>query len=136
MSTVIDGTSGVTSNSVALSSSTGIGYTTGSGGAVTQATNKSTAVTLNALSGKITMNNASLAASTTVAFNLNNSFISAADIVVGSVFQDGITNPINYNIWSASSASGLATIYVRNISGGALTDAVPISFAIIKGATS
>ena len=41
---------------------TGIGYATGAGGTVTQATSKSTAVILNKLTGAITMNAASQAA--------------------------------------------------------------------------
>lgn len=43
----------------------GIGYQTGSGGTVTQATSKSTAVTLNKLSGRITLNAEALAAGAT-----------------------------------------------------------------------
>ena len=52
-----------------------LGYGAGAGGTVTQATSKSTAVTLNKPTGKITMNNAALAANTTVQFNLNNNLI-------------------------------------------------------------
>jgi hypothetical protein len=48
----------------------GIGYATGAGGTVTQATSKSTAVTLNTVTGAITMNNAALAAATIVSFTL------------------------------------------------------------------
>ena len=49
------------------------------GGTVTQATNKSTAVTLNAESGQITMNNAALAAAAEVSFTVNNDKVAATD---------------------------------------------------------
>ena len=52
------------------------------GGTVTQATNKSTGVTLNTESGQITMNNAQLDAGTEVTFTVTNDKIAAADCVV------------------------------------------------------
>jgi len=48
-----------------------LGYTAAAQGTVTQATNKSTAVTLNKSAGTITMNNASLATATNATFTLN-----------------------------------------------------------------
>ena len=58
-----------------LLSSEYLGYTTDAQGSVTQATSKSTAVTLNKSAGTVTMNNAALGATTSVSFTLNNSFI-------------------------------------------------------------
>ena len=52
------------------------------GGTVTQATNKTTGVTLNTESGQITMNNAALAAAAEVSFTVTNSEIAATDVVV------------------------------------------------------
>jgi hypothetical protein len=52
------------------------------GGTVTQATNKSTGVTLNTESGQITMNNAALADAAEVSFTVTNSKIAATDVVV------------------------------------------------------
>ena len=52
-----------------------LGYTVAAQGTVTQATSKSTAVTLNKSAGQITMNNASLATATNATFTLNNSYI-------------------------------------------------------------
>ena len=52
------------------------------GGTVTQATSKSTGVTLNAASGQITMHNASLADGAEVTFTVTNSEVSATDVVV------------------------------------------------------
>src|SRR5882672_9299987 len=59
----ITGTTGVFSGAVTALSllvTSLLGYATGAGGAVTQATDKSTAVTLNKICGAITMNGAAL----------------------------------------------------------------------------
>lgn len=110
----------------------GLGYGTGAGGTVTQATSKATAVTLNKPTGTITMNAASLAAGATTTFLLNNSVIAFADVVVVSAdFTGG-----NYQAWTVSQGAGNVYISVKNNSAGALTDAVVLHFAIIKGATS
>jgi hypothetical protein len=59
-----------------------LGYTAEAQGTVTQATDKSTAVTLNKPAGRITMNGAALNTATNATFTLNNSFISANDTVI------------------------------------------------------
>jgi hypothetical protein len=66
-----------------------IGYASGAQGTVTQITSKSTGVTLNKSSGQITMNNASLAAGTTVLFTLTNSTLSAKDVLIVNVGSGG-----------------------------------------------
>lgn len=108
-----------------------LGYGTAAQGTVTQATSKSTAVTLNKSAGRITMNAASLASVTNVTFTLNNSLLSASDILILNV-SEGTAG--SYNAWVSGLASGSATITVRNISGGALAEAVVINYAIIHGA--
>ena len=113
----------------------GIGYGPGAGGTVTQATSKSTAVTLNKPCGQITMNGGALAASTTVFFVFNNSLISAADNVVVTLQNSGVANG-NYQVWVTGVIAGAAVIAVRNMSAGSLSEAIRINFAIIKGATS
>jgi len=117
-----------------LSTGGGLGYGTGSGGTVTQATSKSTAVTLNKPSGKITMNNAALAAGATVQFQLINSLITADDLLV--VNRTGSGTNLAYQIWTEATAAGSAYINVKNVSAGSLSEAIVINFAIIKGATS
>jgi hypothetical protein len=106
-----------------------LGYTTDAQGTVTQATSKSTAVTLNKSAGQITMNNASLASVTNVTFTLNNSFISANDILILNVGANATSGA--YNCWVSSLSAGSATITLRNISGGSLSEAVVINFALI-----
>lgn len=105
-----------------------IGYAAAAQGEVTQATSKSTAVTLNKSAGQITMNAASLAATTNVTFTLTNSLLSAKDVLILNV-----TNGTSaaYNCWVSSMGAGAATITLRNISASPLAEAVVINFAII-----
>lgn len=114
-----------------ITSKVGVGYEVDDGGTVTQATSKSTGVTLNKLTGKITMNNAALAAATIVSFVLTNDKIEATDLLVLQ-HQAGGT-PGSYTL-NARAAAGSATIDVRNNTAGILSEAIEISFAVIKGA--
>jgi hypothetical protein len=112
----------------------GIGYQAGKGGAVTQATSKSTAVTLNKPSGRVTLNGAALAAGATASFALNNTSIAETDTVAISL-SGAMGTFVNYNIWSYVGA-GYVLIAIKNISGGSLSDAPTINFAVIKGANT
>ena len=107
-----------------------LGYTTNAQGTVTQATSKSTAVTLNKSAGTITMNSASLATATNATFTLNNSFISPNDTVILTI-SGGQTTPGSYNVFANSLSTGAVSITLRNISGGTLSEAVTINFALI-----
>lgn len=107
-----------------------IGYTAAAQGTVTQATSKSTAVTLNKSAGRITMDAASLTTATNATFTLNNSFISANDTVVLTI-SGGQATPGSYNVFANSLGAGTVSITLRNISGGSLSEAVVINFALI-----
>jgi len=109
-----------------------IGYSTAAQGAVTQATDKTTGVTLNKSSGRITMNNASLATLTNVAFTLTNNLISVNDVLIVNV-AGGAATAGTYNVFTSTLAAGSATIVLRNISAGTLSEAVVINYAIIHG---
>lgn len=106
-----------------------LGYTAAAQGTVTQATDKSTAVTLNRSAGRITMNAASLGATTNVSFTMNNSFISANDTLILTI--SGGATVASYNCWVNSLSAGSASITLRNTTGGALAEAVIINFALI-----
>jgi hypothetical protein len=106
------------------------GYTAAAQGTVTQATDKSTAVTLNKSAGRITMNNASLNTGTNATFTLNNSFISANDTVILTI-SGGQATPGSYNVFANNLSAGSVSISLRNISGGTLSEAVVINFAIL-----
>ena len=107
-----------------------LGYTTAAQGTVTQATDKSTAVTLNKPAGRITMNAAALLAATNVSFTLNNSYISSNDIIILTL-SGGIATAGTYNCWVNTMSAGSCSITLRNISAGSLSEAVVINFAII-----
>jgi len=106
-----------------------LGYTVAAQGTVTQATSKSTAVTLNKSAGRITLNAASLAAGTNVSFTLNNNLISSNDVLILNV-SSGAT-AASYNLWVDSLDAGSAGITLRNTTAGALAEAVVINFALI-----
>ena len=108
-----------------------LGYASGAQGAVTQGTSKSTGVTLNASMGQITTDSATLNTLTNVTFTLTNSLISAKDVIILNV-GSGATSGA-YNCWISSMSAGTCTITLRNISGGNLSEAVVINFAVIHG---
>lgn len=115
----------------------GVGYTTGAGGAVTQATNRTTGVTLSTLTGAITTNNASLAAETAATFTVTNTTVAVTDTVVVSI-RSG-SNGGNTTVIVSTVAAGSFNIQVanQNAAGGAAeTGAIIINYAVIKGAAS
>ena len=115
-------------------SSVGIGYRTGAGGTVTQATNKQTGVTLNRPCGQITMNNEALAAGAETSFTVTNSLIEAGDVVVaihGSAGAQG-----SYLVNACEIVAGSFDVTVSNVSAGSLSEAIVINFVLIKGATA
>ena len=109
------------------------GYTPAAQGSVTQATSKSTAVTLNKSMGRITMNNAALAGGATVNFTLNNSTVSDNDVVTVSI--SGGATAGAYWPYVADQGSGTATIGLYNNTGGSLSEAVVVNFVVIHGAS-
>ena len=109
-----------------------IGPTTG--GTVTQASNKSTAVTLNAESGQITMNNAALADGAEVTFQVNNDKVAATDCPYALLGATGTAGAYNVNV--SAVAAGSFKVTVGNVSGGALSEAAVINFVLLKGASS
>jgi hypothetical protein len=109
-----------------------VGYSTGTGGTVTQASSKSTGVTLNKRCGEITMQNSSLSAATTVQFTLTNSTIGARDLLILNIVGGAATGAA-YNL-DANCSAGSAVISVRNITGGSLSEAIVLRYVVIRGA--
>jgi hypothetical protein len=116
------------------SASLGVGYTSGAGGTVTQATSKATAVTLSKISGQITMNGAALAAATNVTFALTNTTIAATDVVVVNHSSGGTTGA--YLCWASNVAAGSCSITVRNTTGGSLSEAIVLTVIVVKAANN
>jgi hypothetical protein len=119
---------------VLVTNTFGLGYGTGAGGTVTQATSKATPVTLNKPTGRITMNGAALAAGASAGFSFLNSLFGAADnLVVTPDFTSGGGG--NYRVQTFA-ATGGPLILVTNISAASRSDALILNFVIIKGAAS
>jgi hypothetical protein len=118
-------TNGVTSNSATA----GIGYATGAGGAVTQGTNRTTGVTLNTVSGAITLVSA---AGTTSwqSFTVTNSTVAATDVVI--VNQKSGTDL--YEIHVTAVAAGSFRISYKT-TAGTTTEQPVFNFAVIKAVT-
>lgn len=131
----VTGNLSATGNNLVVSAASGIGYGTGSGGTVTQATSKTTAVTLNKPNGQIVMNAAALAAGASVVFTLNNTSIAAADVLVVAKGTGGSQGGY-YEVRVDTVLSGSAVIFVKNISGVSLSEAASINFAVIKAVTA
>ena len=127
------GTSLSTTGNQVISGTGKQGYATGAGGTVTQATSKATGVTLSKSTGQITLDGAALTASTTVSFTLTNTVIEAGDILLMNHISAGTAGSYLLN---AQSAAGSASINVRNISLGSLSEAIVIAFAVIKAVSA
>jgi hypothetical protein len=65
---------------------------------------------------------------------LNNTTIAEGDTVLLSL-SGAMGTFVNYNLWSYVGA-GYVLIAIKNISGGLLSDAPTINFAVIKGASA
>lgn len=124
------------SGNLLLKSGTGaLGYGAGAGGTVTQLTSKSTAVTLNKPSGRIIMSNSALGANATAGFILYNNLICASDTLTLSI-PNLIANDIsNYRV-THNLYNGGAAIFVTNVSGSTLSEAISINFNLHRGTMS
>lgn len=103
------------------------------GGVVTQATNRTTGVTINTISGQITTNSTSLAAETAAVFTVTNNQVFADDVVVITVA--GGSNGGNTTVLVTTISAGSFVVSVANqnaAAGTAETGAILINFLIMK----
>lgn len=112
-----------------------VGYGAGSGGTVVQLTNKTTAVALNRASGRITTSAAALAGGDVAVFAFNNTAISGDDCVVVTV-KAGNATPGSYQVWTEGALNGSCKVCLRNATAGSLSEAISLSFVVIRGATA
>jgi hypothetical protein len=108
----------------------GLGYSTGSGGTVTQLTSRTTGVTLNKTNGSITLFNAPNS-TTFRSFTVTNSTVAATDVILLS--QRSGTN-IQQLIVSNVAAGSFEISHATTT--GTTTEAPVINFAVIKAVTS
>jgi hypothetical protein len=127
-------TSGIGDYEALVTTTTGLGFYTGAGGTVTQATSKSTPFTLDKMCGQITTSNASLAATTAVSATWTNSKIAATDVVIINHKSGGTLGSYTFNV---ACLAGTATLTIRNIEHtGTLSEALVLNFVVIKGVTA
>jgi len=105
----------------------------GTGGVVTQGTSRTTGVTLDKLSGQITLfATTSVSGHASNEFTLTNSFIAATD-VVHVCFASGLT-AASYGVTVTAVSAGSCKIAVSNLSNSATpTDTPVLNFVVIKG---
>ena len=118
-----------------LLSASGIGYRPGLGGVQTQGgANKATSVTLNKICGEITMNAALLAANTTVTFPFVNSKMGADAHLLITHVSGGTLGA--YGVGGIVTSTGNATIHVRNLTSGGLSEAIVLKYTVFLSSNS
>ena len=116
---------------------TGLGFYTGAGGTVTQATSKATAFTLSKMCGQITTAADALAANTIVSATWTNSLIAATDVVIiNHKLNASSLGTLGAYTFNVACLAGSATLSIRNNTSGSLSEALALNFVVIKGVTS
>jgi hypothetical protein len=122
----ISGGNLLSSGGILSNNSSGIGYATGSGGTVTQLTSRTTGVTINKISGAITLFSAAGTSSYTT-FTVTNSTVAATDVII--VNQKSGTD--KYEAFVTNVSSGSFDITFSDTSG-TTTEQPVFNFAVIK----
>jgi hypothetical protein len=104
-----------------------VGYTTGAGGTVTQATSRTTGVTLNKACGNITLVSAA-GSSSWQSFTVTNSAVAANDTI--RVVQKSGTDKYMIHITAVGAGSFEITFATT---GGTTTEQPVFNFAVTKG---
>lgn len=123
---------GITSSS----SSDGIGYATGAGGAVTQITSITTGVTLSTMSGAITTVSSTLVAGADATFTVTNTNVAATDVVVAGIQSYGGTADGIPVVNVVATAAGSYDINIRNTGAVTLDALIVINVTVIKGVSA
>lgn len=127
---VATGTSLAATGLIKSSGTAGIGYATGAGGAVTQATSRTTGVQLDKTSGAITLFAAAPAVGTWVSCTVTNSTVAATDTISLSVQSSNAANTYIANVTAV--AAGSFRISFTTIVG-TTSDSPVLNFNVIKG---
>jgi len=117
-----------------------MGYPAGTGGTVTQATSRTTGITLNKITGEIVLFAAGIAGHDADEFVLTNSTIEADDVIMLCIKNGGslAAGTRKYYVTQVNTvAAGSCTISVGNLDNGAITSESPIlQFVVLKGAVA
>jgi hypothetical protein len=107
-----------------------VGYSTGAGGVVIQGTSRTTGVTINKLTGQITLFSAAGTTSATT-FTVTNSTVNTTDAIILTQH----TGTDLYNLMVTKTTLGSFDITFRT-TGGTTTEQPIFNFAVIKGTDS
>jgi hypothetical protein len=114
----------------------GFGYGAGAGSTVSQATDRTTGVTINALSGAITTQATSLATAAEVSFTVTNSKVAIGDVVLACI-RSGPTTLGSTWVSVTAVAAGSFQLTLGNLHAStADTGAAIINFIVIKAVSA
>jgi len=122
-----------------VQATTSIGYPTGTGGTVTQLTSRTTGVTLDKITGAITLVAGSIGGHDVDEFTLTNSTIGADDVIM-LVVKSGVDPATRkyYQVHAVTVSAGSCVISVGNIDNATIpaagTESPVIQFVVLKGA--
>ena len=122
----VTGNVAATTSILSTGATSGVGYATGAGGAVTQLTSRTTGVTLNNVSGAITLVSAAGSAAYQT-FTVTNSAVAATDVVI--VNQKSGTDKYITMVTTVAAGSFQITFATT---GGTTTEQPVFNFAVIK----
>jgi hypothetical protein len=139
--TTVGATTPASVKGTTVEATTSIGYPTGTGGSVTQATSRTTGVTLNKITGQITLFAGSLGGHDADEFTLTNSTIAANDVVALCI-KSGVAEATRkyYQVNAVAVGAGSCVISVGNIDNATIpassTDSPVLQFVVLKGAVA
>lgn len=107
-----------------------IGYGNGAGGSVTQATSRTTGVTLGAACGQITLFSTTTLANTFASFTVTNAAVTATSVVITN-FSSGATAD-RYGLLVTAVADGSFRVQIHNIVAVGVAEAPVVNFAILS----
>ena len=120
-----------------VTTTTGLGFYTGAGGTVTQATSKATTFTLDKMCGQITTAADALGAATIVSSTWTNSLIAATDVVIiNHKLNASSLGTLGAYTFNVACLAGSATLSIRNNTASSLSEALALNFVVIKGVTA
>lgn len=118
-------------------STSGFGYGTGVGSTVTQITNRSTGVTINAVCGTITGDATSLAAEATATFTVTNNKVAIGDVPVIAVRSGPTSGATSFRVTAVAAGSFDISATNNNVAAGTADTGAPvINFVIIKAVSA
>jgi hypothetical protein len=120
----------LTTGAVLSTGTSGIGYASGAGSTVTQAGSRTTGVTINAITGSITLVS-STGSSAYNTFTVTNNKVLATDVII--INQKSGTD--KYETYITNVSNGSFAVTFADVSGTAVEQPV-LNFAVIKGVTS